>query len=502
MLRTLFKQGSVYALVGVVSKLSGFVLMALYGDPELFSPTEFGDLSVLDAVKTFAVLVGSAGLPLALIRFAADTAAPEETRGAVAATTLALSAGAGLVAGGLVWLLAPALSAWLFGSAALAEPVRWLALFVAIKATADVSFTELRRREKPGWFVALSALEMGALVAAVAYFLVVERAGLVGVMKGYVVSAAVLFAVGVPVLLANIERRVARELVRPMLAFGVPLVLSGLAGVFLKLGDRFLIRLLLDAEANAVYEWASRFGSVVNALLVQSFQLAFTVLGMKALGAGSPPDLHRSAFRHVAAAAGWMALGLGLLVGDVSRWLTPVEAYIDTGGLTLLVAGGFGFYGLYFVTVNVLYSAGRTREVAWSVVAAGLLNAALNAALIPALGVAGAALATLLAYAALAFGTARIAGRSLDVRYPWRVPLVAAAVAAVLWGAGTWTPPTALGLAGRLGLLALYPPVLFAAGLYDRHDLRRAADVLGLGGREHAGSTPDADTDGEGPGRS
>ena len=491
MLRTLFRQGSVYALVGVVSKLSGFVLMAFYGDPALFSPTAFGDLSVLDAVKTFAVLVGSAGLPLALIRFAADAAAAPDQRAAVAGTTLALSAGAGVVAGGLVWLAAPALAAWLFGSPALAEPVRWLALYVALKATADVAFTELRRREKPGWFVALSALEMAALVAAVAYFLVVARAGLVGVMKGYVVSAAVLFAVGVPVLLANIERRVARALVRPMLAFGVPLVLSGLAGVFLKLGDRFLIRLLLDAEANAVYEWASRFGSVVNALLVQSFQLAFTVLGLKALGAGSPPDLHRSAFRHMAAAAGWMALGLGLLVGDVSRQLTPVEAYVETGGLTLLVAGGFGFYGLYFVTVNVLYSAGRTRAVAWSVLAAGALNAALNAALIPVLGVAGAAVATLVAYAALAWGTAHLAGRSLAVRYPWHVPLAAAALAAALWGAGTLTPPTTLGLGARLGLLALYPPLLLALGVYRGPDVLRAAEVLGLGRRrEHGGSTP------------
>ena len=492
MLRRLFRQGSVYALAGVVSKLSGFALMALYGDPEVLSQTAFGDLSVLDAVKTFALLVGGAGLPLALLRFSADAAASPERRAAVPMTVLVLSSVAGLVAGALVWALAGPLAAWLFGSAAAAEPVRWLALYVAIKATADVSFTELRRRERPGWFVALSGLEMLALLGAVAYFLL-DGQGLVGVMKGYVASAVVLLAVGTPVLLAHIERRVDRALLRPLVVFGAPLVFSGLAGVFLKLGDRFLIRLLLDADANAVYEWASRFGSVVNALLVQSFQLAFTVLGMKALGAGSPPDLHRSAFRHFAAAAGWLALALGLLAPDVSRLLTSVQGYIDTGGLVLLIAGGFGWYGLYFVTVNALYSAGRTRAVAASVIGAGLLNAALNVALVPALGVAGAALATLLAYAALAVGTARAAGRTLDVAYPWRVPALAGALAGALWWAGQPAealPPLAR-VAVRGALVAAYVPALLAVGVYGRDDVARARSVLrelGGGPREHGGA--------------
>ena len=492
MLRRLFRQGSVYALAGVVSKLSGFVLMALYGDPDLFSQTAFGDLSVLDAVKAFALLVGGAGLPLALLRFSADAGASAARRAAVPMTTLVLMTAAGLLAGAAVWAAAPWLAGWLFGRAEATEPIRWLALYVALKAAGDVSFTELRRREKPGLFVALSALEMVALVGGVAYFLVARRAGLVGVMQGYALSAGVLVAVGLPVLLAHIDRRVDRALVRPLLAFGVPLVFSGLAGVFLKLGDRFLIRLLLDAEANAVYEWASRFGSVVNAFLVQGFQLAFTVLGMKALGAGSPPDLHRSAFRHFAVAAGGLALALGLLAPDVSRLLTPTPSYIDTGGLTLLVAGGFGFYGLYFVTVNVLYSAARTRAVALSVIAAGLLNAALNAALIPALGVAGAAVATLVAYAALAVGTARAAGRTLDVAYPWHVPLAASALAGGLWWAGQPAEglPATLRVAVRLALVAAYVPGLLAVGVYGRGDLARARSVLrdlGRRGREHGG---------------
>ena len=44
----------------------------------------------------------------------------------------------------------------------------------------------------------------------------------------------------------------------------------------------------------------------MNTFLVQSFMLAFTVLGLKALDETGSPDLHRRAFRHFAALAGWI----------------------------------------------------------------------------------------------------------------------------------------------------------------------------------------------------
>ncbi|MDT0632970.1 lipopolysaccharide biosynthesis protein [Rubrivirga litoralis] len=484
MLRRLARQSSVYALASVVSKASGFVLLVFYADPDVLPKADLGVLGGLDAAKAFALLVAGAGLPLGIIQFASSPALGERERAAVPATALALAAVAGCVVAALGWAAAPPIAA-AFGMAGRAEVVRWLAVYVGFKTVADVAYTVLRQREKAGAFVLLGTLEMGLLVAAVLWFLVVQGQGLVGVMKGYAVSAVALAAVTTPLLLARVDRRVAAGLVRPMLVFGLPLVVSGFAGRFLNLGDRFLLLHFLGGEATAVYEVASRFGGVVNVFLVQSFNLAFTVLGLKALGGGAggggDAEIHRQSFRHLAAVAGWMVLGLGLFMGDVARVLFPDDpTYAQADGLTVLVGGGFAFYGLYFVVVNVLYAAGRTGAVAATVGGAAVLNLALNLALIPALGAAGAAWATLVAYAALAVVTARLGQRSTPVAYPWRALAVVVALVAGLWALAQPTAawPTAARLAGRGGIALAYPALLVALGVYGRAEIARAAGVL------------------------
>ena len=489
MLRRLFRQSTTYAVASVVSKLSGFALLVFYGDPEVLPKAEFGYLGALDAAKALVLLVAGVGLPLGIIRFASSPDLSEAQRARVPATALLVAVVAGGLAAATGWALAPLASEALVGTPARAEAVRWLAVFVGFKTVADVSYTVLRQRERAGAFVLIGVVEALLLVGAVIFFLL-RGEELTGVMKGYALSAAVVATVITPVLLRNVERRVDWALIRPMLRFGLPLIASGIASRFLNIGDRFLLLAYLGPEATAVYEWAARFGGVVNVFLVQSFVLAFTVLGLKSLDESGSSDLHRQSFRHFAALAGWVTLGLALFVADVSRLLTDDPEFVATEALVLLIGGGFAFYGLYFVVVNVLYAAGRTAAVALTVGAAALLNLGLNAVLIPVMGIAGAAVATLVAYAVMALGTARMAQTSMAVRYPWRVLVWVSALVAGLFliaqpSAG-WPVPARLAL--RVALAAAYVPGLFLVGVYRRDDLDRAVSLV----REHAGSTAEA----------
>ena len=501
MLRRLAQQSGLYALVSVAAKLSGVVLLALYGDPAILPQADFGFLGGLDAVKTLALLLAGAGLPLGVIRFATASSLPPEQRAAVPATALVIAAVGGFLVGGLGWTFAPAVAAALLGDAALATPVRWLSLYVALRAIADVPYTQLRAEERAGWYALAGAAEALVLVASVAYFLLVAEEGLLGVMKGYVVTAGVLAGVLTPLVFRRLSWRVDWGLVRPLLAFGLPLVLSGLAGRFLNVGDRVLILRLLTPEANAVYEWAARFGGIVNVFLVQSFQMAFTVLGLKALDASGQPDLHRRAFRHFAALAGLAVLGLGLFLSDASRLLTDEAAYIGADGLALLIGAGFAFYGLYVVTVNVLYAAGKTQLVAVGVACAAVGNAALNLLLIPRLGIAGAAVATLAAYAGLAVWTAGRAERIVRAGYPWHAVVAVCVLVAGLWALAGPSADWALvpRLAARIGLLGLYLPLLVATGVYGRPDLDAVRAAL-RSRRASAPPDPPGAAPDEGPG--
>ena len=473
MLKRLFQQSGIYTLASVAGKASGFVVTLYYVDPSYLSKADFGTFDYLLSVLMIALLVAGAGLPLGILRFATSREVPEADRAAVPATALLIAFVASAAVASAAWTAAPALAEVLLRDAARAGLVRTLALYIVCKTVADVAYQELRRRERPGLYVAMTAAEMLLQTAAVVVFLVVFRLGLAGILYGYLAAAAVLATVSTGVLLARVERRVSWALVRPMIVFGLPLVVSGMAGRFLYAGDRFVILHFLTPDDNAVYAWASRFGGLVNAFLVQSFQLAFTVLGLQALGQGGAPALHRRAFRHFSVVAGFAVLGLALFVNDASRIVTPDPDYANVSGLVLLIAGGFGWYGLYFVTVNVLFAAGRTRAVAVAVGAAAALNAGLNWVLVPRYGIAGSAFATLVAYVALSVWTGVSAERISRANYPWRVPVLLSALVGGLWAVGIPTAawPLAERLAARAALLALYVPALLALGVYGRADV-------------------------------
>ena len=498
MFKRLFQQGSLYAISGIAAKLSGFVLLYFYVDPDVLAKAEFGNLGVLDATKSIALLVASAGIPLGLLRFASSRDLSEQDRAAVPATALALSIVAALLVSTSGWVWSATFAEWLFGDASRAEPFRWLSIYIAFKTIADVSFTEIRHREKAGSFVLVGVFEMIVMVGGILYFLLVRGEGLIGVMKGYALSAGVMAAFLTPALLVRVERRVLWSLVRPMLFFSLPLIASGLAARFLNIGDRYLIVHFLGAEANAEYELAARFGGLVNTLMVQSFATAFTVLGLKALGEEADPSFHRRTFRHLSAFAGGCALVLGLTYSDVVRLLPSKDpAYAQGDGLVMLIAGGFALYGLYIVAVNVLYAAGRTRTVALTVGLAGLVNLVLNLALIPFFGLSGAALATLLAYFVLAYGTAYAAEQSLTIGYPWRAVGWISVIVAGLWMVGQiadgWSMGARIGVRGAL--MVAYPLALVATRVYNQDDWKQARQLVSQWreGREHAGSTEPKD---------
>ena len=178
MFARLVRQSSVYALAGIVGKSSGLVLTAFYVNTAYLPVVDYGYFGVLRAAMMTALLVAGAGLPLGIIRFSTTSDLDEASRASVPSTALLLASVSGVLSAAAIWLAAPLLTGLLSaGAASDPLPVRLLALYVLFKTVADVSYTELRHREKVGWYVALSASESFLLLGFVLAFLVVGREG-------------------------------------------------------------------------------------------------------------------------------------------------------------------------------------------------------------------------------------------------------------------------------------------------------------------------------------
>ncbi|MEM1126185.1 MAG: oligosaccharide flippase family protein [Bacteroidota bacterium] len=477
-MRRLATQGGVYALGNAAVKAGGLLLAPLYLN--LLTEEGYGYFALLDATARLLVMVAGVGVAAALLRFLTheDQGIAEADREGLPFTALITVIGAAGVALGLVWVAAPAIApilldatdegAWL---------VRLMGLYVCFKVAESVPLMWLRVRERPLLFVGATLGELTVLIGGVYVLLGQQGRGLTGVMEAYVLSSLVGATVLVGGLLTQVPWQLQRHLVRRLVVFGWPLVLAGLASMFLSLGDRYLLKLLTDAATVGIYDWSARLGGVLNLLFVQSFQMAFAVIGLKTLREG--PEglrLYRRVFRHYVIWTGWGVLGLSLLALDVTDLVSDRSAYFAADYLVLPIALGYFAYGLYFIALNRLLASNKTPAIAGLVMAAAGVNVALNLILIPTLGALGAALATTAAYGFLCALTMRSAQRLERVDYAWPQAALVLGLVALLWGASVPTADWPVGLRrlARSGLIVLYLPLLLLLRLYTPSEVRQA----------------------------
>lgn len=211
-------------------------------------------------------------------------------------------------------------------------------------------------------------------------------------LYGLVVLAVVGRRFGIPlptVRLADWKRT---------LAAGLPVAVTNLARTVIYSADVLLIAALMDRHHVGLYVAAQRpmmFGMGVVALFTTSFLASFS-----AADAAQSRELFVRAVRVAAGVS--VAMGVALAIG--AGFFIDVAFGTAYGGAALplaILAAAFPLIALTGPYTAALLAADRQRVVMRNNIAAAGLNLAANVVAIPALGIRGAALTTVLGFAAV-----------------------------------------------------------------------------------------------------
>jgi O-antigen/teichoic acid export membrane protein len=292
-------------------------------------------------------------------------------------------------------------------------------------------------------------------------------------MLGAGAAASLLAAV---VLLAGQARdtgiRMQPAAWRPLLAYGVPLIGSGLASFALGTADRWFLASNVAAAALGHYALASKL-ALAMAFLMQPFELWWYPRRLGVWAAEDGPA--RSAkLAGTGAAVTLLAAAVATLAGPVLILLATPVAYHPAAAMVpfVVISLVLQSFGSLF---NIGCYLGRTGRIPFLVNSlAGAVAIAGYALLIPRFGVPGAIAATVLAQGVRLVVFAILSQRRARAEYPHgAVALLALATAAAAaipqflapWPAAAAALPAflALGLVAiRLGLLPVPPIGQFA----------------------------------------
>ncbi|NNE45482.1 MAG: oligosaccharide flippase family protein [Rhodothermales bacterium] len=486
--RRVVRQSGIYSIGNVAVKAAGLLLAPILLNPTYLSLSEYGYLALLLVTAQLCILTFGIGISTGLLRFHSDPAY-EGSRSQLPFTALVASAVLAIAFASVVYLLwGDWLGRFLLDSESSRSLIGWILVYATLKVIGSVSFMHLRVTDRPGQYAVLIVGEMLVLFGAAYLFMVERGLGLRGAVLAYVVAGAFSATSSALMMLPRISLRLDPSVVRPLVRFGAPLVVASLSAWLLNVGDRYMLKWLSETATVGLYDFGSRVGGIVNLVFVQSFQLAFAVIGLRQFDEGRF-DMHRAALRHYAVWTGWFVLALSILADDAMLILVQSlgvdRFYLGIDQVVLPVAAGFWFYGMYHVAVNVLYGLNRTRMIARYVLGAAIFNLVLNLILIPRFGALGAALATTISFAALAFWTLRVSERLSSIDFDIRIIAAVAISVIVLWAASAQldSASVVIRLSVRLLLIGMYFPLILLTRAFRMEDFARGLRFLRPGGR-------------------
>ncbi len=396
-LRALARGSVLVAVANLLPRAGAFLLLPIY--VRFLSQADFGTVSLAGSAALLLAIVYRMGLDGALLRIHFDLRGAERRSLYATVTAMSLASAATITLLGV--LLAPAITSD-------AEGHLIVVLALAIAATNAFQYVPsvwFRANEQTGRYLGLAIGGFAAVVVVTLLLVVVVRLGPIGSLAGQLAGASVMAVAAGIILWQQRPWRLRSDLARRSLDFGLPLLPHTLAGWLLNVSDRWLLGLLLGLPASealaeiGVYSLGYQLGYAVG-LAAISFNAAWLPLLYRIGETPLATVVLREATTVVIASFAAMAVVIGALASDLIAILAPPE-WAAAADVAAVVALASAVHAAGLMLASGVYLVRNTRVMPMLTLGAAGVSIGVNLALIPVIGIMGAAWATLAAYTVL-----------------------------------------------------------------------------------------------------
>lgn len=483
-LRRLASNSGIYLAGDAATQGISLLLFPLY--TRYLTPADYGILAVTSTFTVVLTIAFGLALHSAVTRLHFEAESEHERRRLYGTVLLFMLVVPAVVAGSL-HLLGRLGGLELFEAA----PYRPYLQFAVGTAYLAI-FTQLpiavyQARQQATKVMVLTMFNAVAIASLTVVFVVVLEQGVLGALRAVLLASGLSALIAIGLMARMSSRRVSRRFLAAAFRFSIPLVPHLLGTWVLYVSDRLILEAFVSPAELGLYAIGSTVGGAAS-FLALAMGRAFNPAIMAALKNPKERD-------HVPQIGTYWVLGLAfgctalaLFATDAIRVLAPASF----GGATKVVAWivfGYLAFGIYSVAAQGTWFSMRTRLVPALTLAAGAINVALNFALIPSLGIVGSAIATLVAFVALAIMQGSLSQRlyRIDWEYGrWSKVLLASAIAFLAGSlGGAETTLASLGLKSA-SILLIFPAVLTVLGFWERGE--REFLAARMVGRRRAGS--------------
>jgi O-antigen/teichoic acid export membrane protein len=385
------------ALMNILSNLGGIVLLPILS--KNMPVEDYGIWAQVTVTVGLASIVILLGLPNSMVRFMAATRGKDDIKESFYSIFIVVLL-MGLLASILFIYFSVPLSNALFGGNLFVTRILPLIIFVETLNTILYTYFRTFQRMKIYSLFAFIGTYLGV---GFAYFFVSAGYEIDGAVIGLFLSKIILFFIMFGLIAAEVGVAVpAFRNLRNYLAFGLPMVSSGLSDWVINSSDRYVISVFLGTAYVGYYSPGYLLGNLII-MFIQPLGCVLPVALSKHYDedrGNLVEDILSRSLKYFLMLAIPATLGLSLLSKPILLVLSTPDIANQSYVITPFVALGMVFFGLTSIISNIITLVKRTKIYAITWFAAAILNLGLTILLVPVIGIVGAAAATLMAFIA------------------------------------------------------------------------------------------------------
>lgn len=388
--KNLIKDTAIFALGSIGSKFITFFLVPLYTN--CLTQEQYGIADLVFTVAQLLMPVISLTIYDAVIRFGLEYKDHPES--------VALN---GIIiwgCGSLVSLCLLPLSS-LYTSIA---PWKWyLFLYVVMDSLLAIELNYLKAKGKNMVYTVICITQTLCVALMNILCLVILKIGIPGYLLSTVSAislAALLAAIFGGVLKDLRVARFDRELLRRMVKYSAPLIFNNLAWWIIQSSNRIMIEAMLGGAVLGLFTVAVRIPSLVN-VAVSVFQQAWGISSVLEMDSTNDSEFYADVFKMYTLLVCVACLGLNTIIKPFMH-LYVAKEYFEAWRYVPLLVGSAAFSAIAAYFGSLYGALKKSMNNMISTILSAAVNLLVNLLLINYIGIWGAIIGTVLAYAFLA----------------------------------------------------------------------------------------------------
>ncbi len=465
----------IYGFGILTAKALGFFMIPLY--THYLEPSDFGVLELLDLTSFMIGYFLGMGMGRALLRDYAHYEKQSDKNEVISTAlifTILFSGSAALILTQFRLLF----SNLLFGSGEYSFLVALLVVNLFLGLSLNLCKTKLRAEHRSISFVALSLTYTAISLVLNIYFVAFLQIGVKGVMYSTLITSSVMNAYLLFTTLRKTGFSFSLSKLWRMLKYGTPFIPTSVMLFLLNFSDRFFLKRYTDLHTVGLYGLGYRMGMIVTALVATPFYLIWSAYMFDVAKKKDAKLIFARVSTYQILAMLTVALALSVLSREIIELIAD-RAYLAAYTVIPLISLSMVLQSSNDVVQTGILVTRKTWVLPVIVGAAAAANVVLNVLLIPKYSMMGAAIATVISYAAQVAFTCGATSRIYPIPFEIRRIATAFCCGVAVYGLASLIRFESLGLRISLKMvgLLLFPGALFLLRFFGKDELTRARSI-------------------------